>query len=231
MSPPARGAVAVDEQRVSFGRALGTWVSPTILAGWWARLCGRLRPGPCPYSLAAALEIPGRRLVAGPERILDAFGLRAGERVLEIGPGTGFYSVEAARQVGDVCRLICLDIQPEMLQHTRRRLRVLGLEARFVQADARALPLRDCTADHAFLVSVLGEFPDRVAALAEIWRVLRPGGRLSVSEQFPDPDFVTRRTLGRELTAAGFTEERTRGWLLYTSCWSKPPGLPQLGVG
>jgi len=68
---------------------------------------------------------------------------------------------------------------------------------------------------------VLGGIPDRDVALAEIRRVLRGGGRLSVSEQFPDPDFVTRHGLRRELTARGFAEEKTRGWLFYTSTWSK----------
>jgi ubiquinone/menaquinone biosynthesis C-methylase UbiE len=70
-----------------------------------------------------------------------------------------------------------------------------------------------------FLITVLGELPDRPAALKEIQRVLRPGGHLSVSEQFPDPDFVTTSALRRELRAARFTEERTRGYLFYTSTW------------
>jgi ubiquinone/menaquinone biosynthesis C-methylase UbiE len=161
-------------------------------------------------------------LVAGARRVLDLFGLRAGETVLEIGPGTGFYSIEAARRVGARGRLVCLDIQPEMLQHTRRRLLARGLEAAFVQADAGALPLRAASVDHVFLIGVLGEIPDRTVALAEMRRVLRPGGRLSLSEQLPDPDFVTRRALRRELTKAGFTEEKTRGWLFYASRWSKP---------
>ena len=206
-------------------RAVGTWLSPTILQAWWERLTGRLRPRACPYSLAGALEVPGRRLVAAPERVLHAIGVRAGETVLEIGPGTGFYSIEAARRVGARGRLICLDVQPEMLQHTRRRLRAASLEAGFVQADACALPLRSASVDHVLLITVLGEVPDRPAALAEIGRVLHPGGRLSVAEQFPDPDFVTRRTLRRQLSAAGFTEGKTRGWLFYSSTWSH--GLPK----
>jgi hypothetical protein len=53
--------------------------------------------------------------------------------------------------------------------------------------------------------------------------VLRPGGHLSVSEQFPDPDFVTPRRLREELSAAGFVEEKTEGWLVYTSTWVSPP--------
>ncbi len=225
MSIPSRsfrGTGVVGEDRIPFARALGACLSPAIVGAWWARLRGRLRPSPCPYSLAAAFEAPGRRLVAGAERVLGAFGVRAGETVLEIGPGTGFYSMEAARRVGARGRLVCLDIQPDMLHHTKRRLEACGLEASFVQADARSLPMRPSGVDHVFLIGVLGEIPNRTTALAEIRRVLRPGGRLSVSEQLPDPDFVTPRALRRELTAAGFVEEETRGWLFYTSRWSKP---------
>lgn len=217
-----RAARTVGEDRIPFGRAFGAFLSPALFGAWWARLRGRLQPRPCPYSLAAAFEVPGRRLVAGPERILDAFGIRAGEVVLEIGPGTGFYSIEAARRLSGRGRLVCLDVQPEMLHHMKRRLEACGLEAALVQADAHALPLRPSSVDHVFLIGVLGEIPDRAAALTEMRRALRPGGRLSVSEQFPDPDFVTQRALRRELVAVGFAEEETRGWLFYTSCWSKP---------
>ena len=129
-------------------------------------------------------------------------------------------------------RLICLDIQPEMLRETRRRMTAAGLAADFIQADASALPLRSASLDHTYLITVLGEVPDRATAIAEIKRVLRPGGRVSVSEQFPDPDFVTRRVLRRELQAAGFAEGSTKGRLVYTSTWSgaapdRPEAIPR----
>lgn len=158
--------------------------------------------------------------MAGPVRVIDAFGIQAGERVVEIGPGTGFYSVEAARRIGRGGQLICIDLQIEMLQHLKRRLETNGQHALLLQASASALPLQSECIDHVFLIAVLGEIPDRARALVEVRRVLRPGGRLSVSEQFPDPDFVTRSHLRRELAAAGFVEMRTKGRLVYTSTWS-----------
>jgi ubiquinone/menaquinone biosynthesis C-methylase UbiE len=107
-----------------------------------------------------------------------------------------------------------------MLLEARRRTSEAGqANVDFVTADATALPLRSNCVDHVFLIGVLGEIPDRAKALAEIRRVLRAEGRLSVSEQLPDPDFVTRRTLRGELRAAGFVEETTRGRLFYTSTW------------
>lgn len=196
-------------------------MADSMLGAWWDRVWGRLRPRACPYSLAWALDMPGRHLVAGPRRVLEAFGVALGQTVLELGPGTGFYSVEAARRVGPSGLLICLDLQREMLLHARSRVAASGICATFLQGDARALPLHSASVDHVFLVTVLGEIPDLASALAEIRRVLRIGGTLSVSEQFPDPDFVTPRALRRELTAAEFVEKETRGWLFYTSSWSR----------
>ena len=160
--------------------------------------------------------------MAPPDRTLASFGFTTGERVVEIGPGTGFYSVEAARRVGDAGRLICVDVQVDMLLETRRRVERGGGAARFVKADARSLPFATGSVDHVFMVGVLGEIPDRSLALAEVKRVLRSGGRISVSEQLPDPDFIPRRMLRRELSAAGFGEEETHGHFFYTSTWSSP---------
>jgi ubiquinone/menaquinone biosynthesis C-methylase UbiE len=168
--------------------------------------------------------MPLRRLVASPERILGDFGIAAGDRVLEVGPGVGYYSVQAARRVGVTGRLLCLDLQREMLFEARRRVQQADrVDADFIAASAMQLPLASGSVDHVFLVTVLGEIPDRALALAEFRRVLRPPGLLSISEQLPDPDFVTRKTLRRELSAAGFSEERTRGHFFYTSTWKLDP--------
>jgi ubiquinone/menaquinone biosynthesis C-methylase UbiE len=160
----------------------------------------------------------------GPVRVLATFDLKPGQRVLDIGTGTGYYSLETARRIGDGGRLICFDIQGEMLAETRRRLRAAGFEsAEFVQASAEHLPFSSGSFDHVLLVAVLGEIPDRSQALREIRRVLRPGGRLSVSEQLPDPDFITPGSLRRQLWASGFVEESTRRHFLlaYTSVWRR----------
>jgi ubiquinone/menaquinone biosynthesis C-methylase UbiE len=148
--------------------------------------------------------------------------MTAGQAVLEIGTGTGYYSLEVTRRIGTHGHLICLDLQADMLRHARARLAAADAPTHLVRADAHALPFRRACIDHVVMITVLGEIPDRHRALAEIRRVLRAGGRLSVSEQFPDPDFVTRRALRRELRAAGLDEERTRGWLVYVSTWRRP---------
>ena len=193
-----------------------------LARAWWDRLRGRLEPSPCPFALAALLDVPFRELFAGPQRVIAAFEFKAGERVLEIGSGIGYYSLEAARRIGYGGWLVCVDIQWRMVEETRRRLVAASFgQAAFVQASAEHLPFAPKFFDRVLLVTVLGEIPDRGEALREIRRVLRPGGRLSVSEQLPDPDFVTPRALRRQLRAAGFVEEAThRHFLLaYTSTW------------
>jgi ubiquinone/menaquinone biosynthesis C-methylase UbiE len=84
-------------------------------------------------------------------------------------------------------------------------------------ASAHDLPLETGSVDRAFLVTVLPEIPDRGRALAELWRVLKPGGVLSVTEEFLDPDYPLARTTIRWVQEAGFTlEERYGNWFSYT---------------
>jgi ubiquinone/menaquinone biosynthesis C-methylase UbiE len=127
--------------------------------------------------------------------------------VLELGPGPGYFTIEASRMVGPEGRVVCLDIQREMIEALRERLEENWVEnARPMVGDATRLPLRDGGVDAAFLVAVLGEVPDRVSALRELRRVLRPGGTLGFSENLTDPDYVLQRTLRDLCRATGFAE-------------------------
>ena len=81
----------------------------------------------------------------------------------------------------------------------------------FVAADAAALPFGDAEFDLVYMVTALGEVRDQKACLTNIKRVLRPGGFLSVSEHFPDPDFVSIKILVRLTKPVGFSLERRYG--------------------
>ena len=81
------------------------------------------------------------------------------------------------------------------------------------QGDARRLPYPDGAFDAAYLVTVLGEIPDQEAALRELARVLRPGGRLVVGELFGDPHWVAPAQLRRRAEAAGLRFNRRVGRL------------------
>jgi ubiquinone/menaquinone biosynthesis C-methylase UbiE len=102
-----------------------------------------------------------------------------------------------------------------MLDHTMRRAHERGLpNITATKADARRLPFADASFDAAYLVAVLGEVPEQDAALGELARVLRQGGRLVVGELFGDPHWVAPATLRRRGEAAGLRFERRVGRLL-----------------
>jgi len=172
---------------------------------WWRR-----HPSACPYSQRFWVQAPHPLITR--DRLREALGDIAGRRVLEIGPGTGYYTLPVAEWVGPDGRLDIFDLQQEMLDHTLRRAVARGLtnvEAR--QGDARALPYPDAVYDAAFLVTVLGEIPDQVQALRELRRVLKPGGRLVVGELWGDPHVVPARRLRERAEQAGLRFERRIG--------------------
>jgi len=142
--------------------------------------------------------------------MLDLFGVRPGATVLELGPGNGYFSIDAGRLLGRGGRLICLDIQPPMLTDLRGRLAAAGVtNAHPVLGDAHHLPLADDSVDAAFLVTVLGEIPDRQQGLAELRRVLKPGGLLLVAVKAGAAEGYQPELLGIEtpIWFTLFTEE------------------------
>jgi SAM-dependent methyltransferase len=163
------------------------------------------RGGPFPASQAGALLNPLRDWIQPARATLEAFRIDAGQTVLEIGPGPGYFTIEASRMVGPSGRIVCLDVQREMASILRGRLRERGVaNAHPLAGDATRLPLAGGSVDAAFLVAVLGEVPDRPAALLELRRVLRPGGVLAFSETLRDPDYVFEDTLRDLCRMAGF---------------------------
>src|SRR5215204_888281 len=182
----------------------------------------RKAPSACPYSLRSSLDLPHPFVTHS--RLREMLSPQPGERVLEIGPGTGYYSLHAARWLEPDGTLEVLDIQQEMLDHTMRRAHALGISnivAR--QGDAQALPYPDSHFDAAYLVATLGEVPDKERALRELRRVLKPGGRLVVGEGQPDPHMVSFDKLRMLADATGLTYEgRIGGRLGYFASFRAP---------
>jgi ubiquinone/menaquinone biosynthesis C-methylase UbiE len=188
-----------------------TRTSVVVLGGLAAAYWARTHPSSCPYSLRFVLRFPRRALAR--ERLLEILAPARGERVLEIGPGTGYYSLAVAAALDDG-RLDIFDISQEFLDEVIRAARDRGIDnITATQGDARALPYSDDGFDAAFLVAVLGEIPDQDAALRELARVLRPGGRLVVGESLAsgDPHTVLFRKLRTRAENAGLTLERRVG--------------------
>lgn len=185
--------------RALLGLAAGATLAAAL---WW-----RKNPSACPYGQRFWVEAP--HPIITRERLREVLAPQPGERVLEIGPGTGYYTLDLAGWVGTV---EIFDLQQEFLDHVARRAAERGL-ANVVptQGDATALPYEDDSMDAVVLTAVLGEIPDPPAALREVARVLKPAGRLVVGELFGDPHFTTQATLKRQAAEAGLSFESRSG--------------------
>jgi ubiquinone/menaquinone biosynthesis C-methylase UbiE len=213
-NPSDKGRVALNLLGgLAFAWLVGAKMLSRLAARWgWSM--------PCPSALAWALDNPLRRPF---KRVtLDRVGIQPGERVLELGPGPGVFTVDAARRVGPEGQLIAADIQPEMVAMTQGRAREAGLDnVQTSVADAYNLPLEDESIDRVFLITVLPEIIDQARALGELRRVLKPGGVLSIGEQFTDPDYRFPFETLRTVEAAGFYREQSYGnfWAYTINFW------------
>ena len=186
---------------------LGLAAAGAVAGGalWW-----RKHPSACPYGQRFWVQPPHPLITRG--RLRTVLDPRPGERVLEVGPGTGYYTLDLAAWVGADGRVDIFDIQQEMLDHTLRRASAHGVEnVHATRGDARSLPYPDATFDAACLVAVLGEIPDQDAALGELRRVIAPGGRLVVGELLGDPHWVSPRSLRERAERAGLSFELRSG--------------------
>ncbi len=168
-------------------------------------------------------------MVAQREASRRALGALRGETILDLGSGPGFLACELAEEVGATGRIIAVDISPEMNALARSRAAASGLDdqIKIVDGDATLLPLADATVDAAIATQVIEYLADPDAALQELARVVRPGGRLVLidtdwdslvwastnhprfarikaawDEHLPDPHLP--RTLSPRLRQAGF---------------------------
>jgi len=190
---------------------LGATAAATLAAAlWW-----RKNPSACPYGQRFWVEAP--HPIITRERLRTVLGPQPGERLLEVGVGTGYYSCELAEWVAPEGKLELFDLQQEFLDHVMRAAAGRGLSNLVpTRGDATDLPYEDGSVDAVILTAVLGEIPDPDAALREIRRVLKPGGRLVVGELFGDPHFTTYASLRRMGAEVGLAPgERSGNWFGY----------------
>jgi ubiquinone/menaquinone biosynthesis C-methylase UbiE len=180
-----------------------------------ARILRKILHFPAPAFLGHFLDSDLRRKIQPPAQIIQRSGIKPGQRVLEIGCGSGAYTTFIARAVGQDGVVEALDIQPAMLAQLKKKLTLPENEdlknINLHEASAYELPFEDQSLDLTYIITVLAEIPDQGRALAEIYRVLRPGGILAVSEFFPDPDYPLRVTTAKRGKKAGFEVEGIYG--------------------
>jgi arsenite methyltransferase len=143
--------------------------------------------------LAGILEYKDEWLEGVPEATIASFAgtgnpfsvgpLTPGEHVVDVGCGAGIDSLIAAKMVGPSGRVIGVDMTPEMIEKARagaRQAKAANVE--FRQGLAESLPVEDQWADVVISNGVMNLFPDKLAGLQEIARVMKPGGRLQIGD-------------------------------------------------
>lgn len=166
---------------------------------------------PFPFQLRRwiSVETPG----LSSEGLRSLVEPRRGERILEIGPGIGLYSLPACRWLAPTGTLEVLDLQQEMLDETLRRADAEGItNLTAIRGDAQQLPFPDDVFDGAFVVTALGEIPDQEAALRELRRVVKPAGRVVIGELVIDLHGIRLSALRERAQRAGLRYERHIGW-------------------
>ena len=149
------------------------------------------------------------------KEIIKFSNIDKGMHVLEIGSGSGFFTIPTAKILGNEGKIAALDIQQQMLDKISKKLeKEENSDIKniiLVKASAYEIPYPAESFDVVFTVSVLQEIPEPHAALLEAHRVLKTGGVISVSEFIPDPDWPLPSTVEKQLAATGFKNINRHG--------------------
>ena len=172
-----------------------------------AQVAIQIRPRITPPGVGFLLHSRARRYYRNTSRTFRPLQLCNGLRVLEVGGGTGFFTVPLAERVGPDGAVYSVELQRGMLAQQKKRVGASGAANAWLhQANALDLPFADSSFDRAVLIALLPMLSDKRRALQEIRRVLKPGGLLAVSEELPEPEYVPPIVTRRWGRQAGFEE-------------------------
>lgn len=196
-----------------------------VIIGLIWRGSKRHSPLPCPSWLGWIVERDNPLFKVNSAReIIPHLHLQAGMKVLDLGCGPGRLTIPIAKLVGPSGRVTAFDLQEQMLRRVRKkaeREKLANIE--FIPGAVGEGKLGKDRFERVLLVTVLGEIPEKQAALHEIFACLKPGGLLSITEVIADPHFLTRRKVRQVVGAAGLQETEFFGnRVSYTINWQKP---------
>ena len=135
------------------------------------------------------------------EEVLKELSIKNGQTVLDVGCGSGTYTIPVARLVGSKGRVYALDVNRKALDKMERKSQSEGLK-NIVRIDSSGevkIPLKDITLDHVLLIDVLQEIDDKEALISEAHRVLKKKGMLSVY-----PMHMSKESIIKLTTSKGF---------------------------
>lgn len=166
------------------------------------------------YSESAILSVPESALMSlGCGNPIPGAELKAGEIVLDLGSGGGLDAFLAAQEVGPEGKVIGVDGSPEMVERAIHAATTEGVEnVEFKLGNIEDLPVPDRSIDVTISNCVINHSPNRQAVFKEVWRVLRPDGRMYVADlvtdgSLPSPDLPGLEMWSEWLSVAAGKEE------------------------
>jgi ubiquinone/menaquinone biosynthesis C-methylase UbiE len=150
---------------------------------------------------AHKLDDAERRQWLPPDDVVERLAVHSGMRVADIGAGTGYFALPLARAVGPLGTVFAVDVQPEMLDKLRSKLEA-SLPVQLVTGEATRTTLGDGSVDLAFLANVWHEIDERSAALVELARIVRPGGRVAILDWRADVESPSGPPIAHRIAAA-----------------------------
>jgi len=213
----AIGAGFNDRARVLDDEAFGTFrdeeLFKSLARGAWAN------------GYIGLLERSNREDVQKSPEIMNALGFKPGERVADIGAGSGYFTIPVARAVGPTGMVWALDIAPEMLEYLDFRLKAQKIDNVRLRKVARDDPqIEPGSVDTILLIDTIHYVKDRVAYAKKLLPALAPGGRLVIIDYIPKPmserpwgpppeQQISREQMDAEIVAAGFKVVRGHDFL------------------